>query len=156
VTKTESIKQNIGYSIEKLDQKFRVEVTIPSMWYTGGELEIGFKVQMAEDTNVTSAGIDNVRLTAICASQRRDLEQVVSSQSLPVAEPDMFGDDGSYYCSAEDFSCEGAGNVHVCHYDAKRGYRTFCVPEADSELLRFYKRDYCGACTGGYGGSAIK
>jgi hypothetical protein len=111
---------------------------------------------MDESTDVTSAGIDNVRLTAVCKPiQRRDLEQAVSSQSLPVAEPDMYADDGSSYCSAEDFPCEGAGYVHICHYDARRGYRTFCLPEADSEVLRFYKSDYCGPCIGGYGGITI-
>jgi hypothetical protein len=156
VTMSASEKINIGFSAEKLDQKFHVELTIPARWYTGGELEIGFKVDMDESTDVTSAGIDNVRLTAVCKPiQRRDLEQAVSSQSLPVAEPDMYADDGSSYCSAEDFPCEGAGYVHICHYDARRGYRTFCLPEADSEVLRFYKSDYCGPCIGGYGGITI-
>jgi hypothetical protein len=41
--------------------------------------------------------------------------------------------------------------VHVCHYSARLGYQTFCIPEADSEVLRFYKNDYCGPCVGGYG-----
>jgi hypothetical protein len=150
VTKTESIKQNIGLSISE-DRKFRLEVTIPARWYTSGRLEIGFMVQMVQGTDVTSAGIDNIRLTAVCESvQRRDLEQALLSQTLPVAEPDMYADDGGYYCSAEDFPCTGAGNVHICHYDARRGYQTFCLPEADSEVLRFYSNDYCGACVGGY------
>jgi hypothetical protein len=153
VTMSASEKINIGFSAEKLDQKFHVELTIPARWYTEGELEIGFKVQMAEETDVTSAGIDNVRLTAVCEpAQRRDLEQADSSQSLPVAEPDMYAVDGGFYCSAEDFPCKGAGNVHICHYDARRGYQTFCLPESDSEVLRFYSNDYCGACVGGYGG----
>jgi hypothetical protein len=153
VPKTESSKQNVGFSIEKLDQKLHVELTIPARWYNDGELEIGFKVQMAGETDVTSAGIDNVRLTAVCEpAQRRDLEQADSSQSLPVAEPDMYAVDGGFYCSAEDFPCKGAGNVHICHYDARRGYQTFCLPESDSEVLRFYSNDYCGACVGGYGG----
>jgi hypothetical protein len=151
VTKTESSKQNIGFSITELDQKFQLEVTIPARWYTSGRLEIGFKVQMLLETDATSAGIDNIRLTAVCESvQRRDLEQAVLSQTLPVAEPDMYADDGGYYCSAEDFPCEGAGNVHICHYGARRGYQTFCLPEADSEVLRFYSNDYCGACIRGY------
>jgi hypothetical protein len=150
VTKTKSSKQNIG-STSELDQKFQLEVTIPARWFTSGRLEIGFKVQMLLGTDETSAGIDNIRLTAVCdAVQRRDLEQAVLSQTLPVAEPDMYADDGGYYCSAEDFPCEGAGNVHICHYDARRGYQTFCLPEADSEVLRFYSYDYCGACVEGY------
>jgi hypothetical protein len=51
------------------------------------------------------AGIANIRLTAVCeAVQRRDLEQAVLSQTLPVAEPDMYADDGGYYCSAQECS----------------------------------------------------
>jgi hypothetical protein len=67
----------------------------------------------------------------------------------------MFAEDGGYYCSVDDFPCKGDGNVHVCHYDSKRGYRTFCLPESDSEVIRFYPNDYCGPCIGGYGGIAI-
>jgi hypothetical protein len=152
VTKTESSPQNIGFSAEKLDQKFNFELTIPASWYTIGKLEIGFEVQMQEDTEETSVGIDNIRLTAVCEPQRRDLEQGVPSPSLPVSEPDKYAVAEGYYCSAEHFPCEGAGNVHVCHHDTRRGYHTFCVRESDSEVLRFYKSDYCGPCSRGYGG----
>jgi hypothetical protein len=153
VTKTKSSKRNLGFLSSELDQKFQVEVTIPARWYTSGMLEIGFKVKMQQGTDVTSAGIDNVRLTAACDSaQRRDLEHVVLDQTLPVSEPDMNAKDGGFYCSTEDFPCQGAGNVHVCHYDARRGYQTFCLPEADTEVLRFYSNDYCGPCVDGYSG----
>jgi hypothetical protein len=59
------------------------------------------------------------------------------------------------YCVSEDFPCEGEEEnmVYVCHYSGRDGYRTFCVPEADSDLLRFYPFDYCGPCEGGYGGA---
>jgi hypothetical protein len=97
------------------------------------------------------AGIANFRLSAVCeAVQRRDLEQADLSQTLLLAEPDTYADDRGYYCSAEDFPCEGAGNVHICHYEPRRGYQTFCLPEADSEVLRFHSNDYRGACVGGY------
>jgi hypothetical protein len=93
------------------------------------------------------AGIANIQLTAICeAVERRDLEQDVLSHILPVAGPDVYTDDGGYYCFAKDFPCEGAGNVNICHYARRRGYQTFCLPEADSEVLRFHSNDYCGAC----------
>ena len=151
VTKTESSKRNLGFLASELDQKFQVEVTIPARWYTSGFLEIGFKVNLQQGTDVTSAGIDNVRLTAVCESaQRRDVEQAVLAET-PVAEPDMYAEDGGSYCSTADFPCQGEGNVHVCHYDVKRGYQTFCLPESDSEVLRFYSNDYCGPCVGGYG-----
>ena len=38
--------------------------------------------------------------------------------------------------------------VYVCHYSVRDGYKTFCVPEADSDALRFYPKDYCGQCVG--------
>jgi len=56
-----------------------------------------------------------------------------------------------HFCVIEDYPC-GVQNdkVHVCHYSARDGYKTFCVPEADSDALRFYTKDYCGPCVGGY------
>merc|ERR1712183_598636 len=58
-------------------------------------------------------------------------------------------DDEDHFCVVEDYPC-GPNNskVHVCHYSARDGYKTFCVPEADSDALRFYPKDYCGACVG--------
>merc|ERR1711933_404303 len=57
------------------------------------------------------------------------------------------------YCRARDFPCEGGDNmVYACHYSGRQGYQTFCIPESDSEILRFYTKDYCGPCVGGYGG----
>jgi hypothetical protein len=41
--------------------------------------------------------------------------------------------------------------VYACHYSARHGYQTFCVPELDSDILGFYPKDYCGPCVGGYG-----
>ena len=71
-----------------------------------------------------------------------------------VPEDELSGEQESgYYCLSEDFPCEGGnGMVHVCHYSSRKGYQTFCIPEADSEVLRFYSHDYCGPCVGGYGG----
>jgi hypothetical protein len=56
-----------------------------------------------------------------------------------------------HFCVVEDYPC-GADldKVHVCHYSARDGYKTFCVPESDSDALRFYPKDYCGPCVGGY------
>merc|ERR1711933_35514 len=57
------------------------------------------------------------------------------------------------YRRARDFPCEGGDNmVYACHYSGRQGYQTFCIPESDSEILRFYTKDYCGPCVGGYGG----
>jgi hypothetical protein len=57
-----------------------------------------------------------------------------------------------HFCASEDFPCGETDNmVYACHYSARHGYRTFCVPEPDSDLLGFYPKDYCGPCVGGYG-----
>jgi len=68
-------------------------------------------------------------------------------------EPD---NDEDHFCVVEDYPC-GPNNdkVHVCHYSSRDGYKTFCVPEADSDALRFYPKDYCGPCVGfGYAHTA--
>jgi hypothetical protein len=65
-------------------------------------------------------------------------------------EPSTEGNDG-HFCVSEDYPCgENGDMVHVCHYSAKHGYQTFCVRESDSDVLRFYPKDYCGRCVGGY------
>lgn len=56
-----------------------------------------------------------------------------------------------HFCVVEDYPCgPSSDKVHVCHYSARDGYKTFCVPETDSDALRFYPKDYCGPCVGGY------
>jgi len=57
----------------------------------------------------------------------------------------------NHFCAAEDYPCgPSSDKVYACHYSAREGYKTFCVPEADSDALRFYPKDYCGPCVGGY------
>lgn len=62
------------------------------------------------------------------------------------------------YCNPADFPCEGEDEnmVFVCHYSPRRGYQTFCLPEADSAILRLQSKDHCGQCEGGFGDSAKK
>ena len=56
-----------------------------------------------------------------------------------------------HFCVSEDYPCgEDGSRVNVCHYSARDGYKTFCVPEADSDVLAFYKKDYCGPCVRGF------
>lgn len=56
-----------------------------------------------------------------------------------------------HFCSSKDYPCgDDEGTVHVCHYSARHGYQTFCVPESDSDILLYYPKDYCGPCVGGY------
>jgi len=58
-------------------------------------------------------------------------------------------DDEDPFCVVEDYPCgPNSDKVHVCHYSSRDGYKTFCVPESDSDALRFYPKDYCGPCVG--------
>jgi hypothetical protein len=92
----------------------------------------------------------------------RRMEEVGSFESFKASFPDGGASKGSTdmevgdtpYCVSEDFRCEGESSdmVFVCHYSARQGYQTFCIPETDSDILRFYPNDYCGPCAGGYGG----
>jgi hypothetical protein len=64
--------------------------------------------------------------------------------------PDKVATD-EFYCSSTDFGCDGGPSyVHICHYTSRIGYRTYCIPEADSDIVRFYATDYCGPCVGGF------
>jgi hypothetical protein len=75
----------------------------------------------------------------------------VSEEMKRAAEPSKDGDEP--YCLHADYPCtdsdgEEEGMVHVCHYSTRAGYQTFCIPEADSDIMRFYTNDYCGPCEG--------
>jgi hypothetical protein len=57
----------------------------------------------------------------------------------------------AHFCTSEDYPCgDDNDKVYVCHYSARHGYQTFCVPEQDSDIMSFYQKDYCGPCVGGY------
>jgi len=95
-------------------------------------------------------------------SQRRlaDAHSLISEKKAEVASTAEFeeltghadpSDVDDHFCVIEDYPCgTSLDKVHVCHYSARDGYKTFCVPEADSDALRFYPKDYCGPCVGGY------
>jgi hypothetical protein len=65
--------------------------------------------------------------------------------------PDPFHEEEDHFCLSEDYPCGEKGDkVHVCHYSSRDGYKTFCATEADSDAARFYPKDYCGPCLGGF------
>lgn len=114
-----------------------------------------------------SGGIDDFKMTAqgTCGlSDRllltypgqvddRHLPTITQEQDVKHKEEQKSFEDESPYCQSKDFPCEGGANkVYVCHYSGRQGYQTFCIPETDSDILRFYHNDYCGPCVGGYGG----
>jgi hypothetical protein len=62
---------------------------------------------------------------------------------------------GFHYCLKEDFPCgPNNENVNVCHYSSRYGYKTFCVPEDDSDVLAYYPKDHCGPCSDNFAKSA--
>jgi hypothetical protein len=92
----------------------------------------------------------NVPVDAPSRNNRRELDVDNSVVVGTTTATDM---PLTYYCLAKEFPCQGGNDmVHICHYTARKGYETFCIPEADSEVLRFYSHDYCGPCRGGFGG----
>jgi hypothetical protein len=89
----------------------------------------------------------------VAASAEAFKRTAVHESQADANEPSVDAKDG-HFCVSEDFPCgEDSDRVFVCHYSARDGYKTFCVPEADSDVLAFYPKDYCGPCIGGYGGS---
>jgi hypothetical protein len=154
VTIVERRSYNAGFSSE-MDVKLNIQIEIPKKWYSDGELEIGFRVHMSNSIVTSAGGVDNFVIEAICDGRRAldDGRRAVEVKKPPALEPSADGDDGSFYCASEDFPCEDGSKTYVCHYSTRQGYQTFCIPEADSEILRFYSNDYCGPCVGGFGGA---
>merc|ERR1712071_714686 len=104
----------------------------------------------------TQISIVNVWITDCNETERSFLDELLDNAEVPeCCHP---GDECKTVqytfkvpCVVEDYPCgPGLDKVHVCHYSARDGYKTFCVPEADSDALRFYPKDYCGPCVGGY------
>jgi hypothetical protein len=143
VTSTRRISFKYDY-----DTVYSVSMRIPKYWYKdyNFKLPISFKIETSKTINTESYGIDNLRIHAHC--MRRELGE----DHTTAGSQDNDGHDSDFYCSSHDFPCEGGnGMVYICHYSARKGYETFCVPEPDSEILRFYSNDYCGPCVGGFG-----
>lgn len=120
--------------------------------YTDSDSDTGF----CQYTGNGSCGYHYVIPCAqnlLCPSSRQRGLDELEAFKIPSANEPSVNDEDIPYCVSEDFPCEGEGSelVFVCHYSAKRGYETFCIPETDSDILRFYPNDYCGPCEGAYG-----
>jgi hypothetical protein len=99
-----------------------------------------------------------------CSSKcgRREMRDLSDTLSQPqvrsgsvtkpeAAAPTAKQDNNSKLCSIEDYPCGDDGkSVYVCHYSAKEGYQTYCVPQSDSDVVAYFPKDYCGPCVGGY------
>jgi len=152
----EAYNDGIAFSYQQdADRIYRVKANIPRSHYTNGELLIGFSVETSTVTK--SVGIDNVSIIGLCPKDRYlkgvRVRNIGTEDTESLSQSDWDGDDQvDDYCSKNDFPCEGESHVYVCHYSTRGGYNTFCIPEKDAEVIRFYSHDYCGPCVGGYGG----
>jgi len=163
------------------DQIHKVEMIIPPNYFNSGSLDFAVRVTMNDGIDSASAGIDNLRITAhgVCPGSQSSgpdrLLDVDGGKSFPTksvatvhggikhiareetktdsaSDPQLDGDDDGPYCTSRDFPCGGNGNVFICHYNPHLGYQTFCVPEEESDIVKFYANSYCGPCVGGFGG----
>jgi hypothetical protein len=109
----------------------------------------------------------------VSPSSSLDIEGANTSKTGLPKKAAMDDDDG-YFCLAKDFPCspepaepdddsDADGDtipsvlgsqeetlVQVCLYSSAKGYVTYCIPERDSDILRFHSNGYCGRCAGGY------
>jgi hypothetical protein len=94
---------------------------------------------------------------ALAEFKNRDVAaQAAAVAGVVVDIETLLGGIDAHFCSSEDYPCGDVdGLVHVCHYSARDGYQTFCVPEQDSDIMSFYPKDYCGPCVGGYGSKSV-
>jgi hypothetical protein len=76
-------------------------------------------------------------------------EGFMTEEMKAAAEPSDESDD-TPYCVHKDYPCKGdeENMVYVCHYSSQAGYQTFCIPEMDSDILRFNENHNCGPCDG--------
>lgn len=75
----------------------------------------------------------------------------------PTPEPSMEGfEEEEFYCSADEFPCEGERMVSICIYSSYNGYQTLCISESKSDVLSYYDNSYCGKCVGGLGALLAK
>jgi hypothetical protein len=93
---------------------------------------------------------DMRRLESTEIDTNTNIEQgFMTEEMIKAAEPSDESED-TPYCVHKDYPCKGdeENMVYVCHYSSRAGYQTFCIPEMDSDILRFNKNHHCGPCDG--------
>lgn len=97
-----------------------------------------------------------LRVEAVDKTRTASAFEVAAKQDGAVFEPSS-KETSEHFCASEDYPCgDNDGLVHVCHYSAKDGYQTYCVPESDTDVVAYFPKDYCGPCIGGYGSSVYR
>nr|WMV61335.1 11384 [Craspedostauros australis] len=52
-----------------------------------------------------------------------------------------------HYCKPSEHPCsDDSSMVNVCHYSSKKGFQTYCMTAADSDIVSYYPNDSCGPC----------
>jgi len=122
-------------------KKHLVSVSVPGDYFLGKHIDVSVEVALHDIISKRSAGIDDVVVT---------VHGVCDMTGAKMVESTVDSEEESY-CLSADFPCGEDNMVHICHYSTYKGYKTFCVPEKDSEMTQFFANDYCGPCVGGYG-----
>jgi len=149
VTESDDDNHRVSLRVDVIDGGYLVTMEMSRRWWKfhGYKLPISVSVNTGKSLDEESYGLDDLKISLDCA---RRLDDEIEAASFASAGEDS---EEGFYCRAVDFPCgEAEDMVHVCHYSSRLGYQTFCIPEADSEVLRFYNNDYCGPCVGGFGG----
>ena len=85
------------------------------------------------------------------SNRRRAAASIPSIREQRARHPDPFNESEDHFCVTEDYPCGERGDkVHVCNYSSRDGYKTLCITEAESDAVRFFPKDYCGPCVGGF------
>jgi hypothetical protein len=160
---------NVAFNETFADQAHKVELYIPPIHFDTGNLNIDFSVDMDDNIENESVGMDNIKVTAngLCytnssafatgsvipsrSGPNRLLDENERLSKLNAQVYDTGNEIETSYCSAKEYPCE-EGKVNICHFNPHLGYQTFCVSEEESDIVKFYINSYCGPCVGGFGG----
>jgi hypothetical protein len=147
----DTAKKELPSGASEGDHVYEVFLQVDSSKWTGdaygNQLSVAIRVETEQSVKDDSYGVDNFAIEVQGCDDR-----MLENGAHPSTQRTPKGEDETYYCRAQDYPCgERADMVNICHYSNHRGYQTFCIPVPDSDILRFYGRDYCGPCTGGMG-----
>uniref|UniRef100_A0A7R9WZE8 Uncharacterized protein n=1 Tax=Craspedostauros australis TaxID=1486917 RepID=A0A7R9WZE8_9STRA len=95
-------------------------------------------------------GTDNRRmLSEIAPPVDEGLASITDASNVtkPKDSDDVVVSADDHMCLSKDYPCNG-DMVYICHYSARHGYETFCVPESDSDIVGYFPRSTCGPCEG--------
>jgi len=110
---------------------------------------------ICDDNNTTEIGVSvffkDQEVGLFCEYQiscSNDGNRKLADSIITNKKIDEFED--TPYCAHKEYPCKGdeENMVYVCHYSSRAGYQTFCMPELDSDVIRFNNNHHCGPCDG--------